>query len=321
MQRTVNRASLGAALAVMVIVAACGGGGPATPTPAAPTPAATQAAATAGAAPTATSGATGPASITAPDQIEAGKQFDVTFTGPNGQGDYITIVKAGTAKWTTEPWFYTSNGSPGKLTAPSADGSYVLWYVSGADSTTLAQRPITVLAFSGDLLAPDSVMGGSQFDVAWNGPNGPGDYVTIVKVGTAKWTNESWFYTSNGSPGKLTAAIEAGAYEIWYVVGSDSSTKARRPITVTPVVITLDAPKSVARNSQFQVTWTGPNGPSDYVTIVPAGSAPGTYTNYAYTASGSPATLTAPDKAGDYEIWYASDRISGTLAHIAIKVT
>ena len=34
-------------------------------------------------------------------------------------------------------------------------------------------------------------------------------------------------------------------------------------------------PGTVAPGSQFQVTWTGPNGPSDYITIVPAGSRSG----------------------------------------------
>ena len=48
------------------------------------------------------------------------------------------------------------------------------------------------------------------------------------------------------------------------------------------------------RGATFQVTWTGPNGPSDYITIVAAGA-------------------TAPAAAGNYEIWYASDRVPGLI--------
>lgn len=328
MHRTSSRAALRAGLAMLILVAACGGGGVATPTPAAstlvaptigptvagPTSAATQA-------PPATQGATGPANLSAPAEVEAGKTFDVTWTGPNAQGDYVTIVLAGASKWTNEPYFYTTAGSPSSLTAPSVDGAYALWYVSGVDETILARLAIRVTPFQGSLLGPDSVMAGSQFDVAWTGPNGPRDYVTIVKSGTTKWTNESYFYTTYGSPGKLTAGIDPGSYELWYVIGSDDSIKSRRPITVTPYAVTLQAPPTVAKGAQFQVNWTGPNGPQDYITIVPAGSQPGAYLSYAYTSSGSPATIVAPTESGNYEIWYASDRIRNLVfGRIDIKV-
>lgn len=69
------------------------------------------------------------------------------------------------------------------------------------------------------------------------------------------------------------------------------------------------------------MTWTGPNGPSDYITIVAAGSPVGTYNSYAYTSTGSIVTLTAPAEPGDYEIWYASDRVKGTFGKTTIKVT
>ena len=55
----------------------------------------------------------------------------------------------------------------------------------------------------------------------------------------------------------------------------------------------------------------GPNGPSDYITIVPNGSKVGTYTSYASTATGNPVTIKAPNTPGEYEIGYASDRTQG----------
>jgi Ca-activated chloride channel homolog len=357
MQRTSIRALIGTGLATMLLVAACGGGGAATPTPAAPTEgtatilpttgsttgptsaaattgptsaAATTGAATTGptqgpvvtAAPAATQVATGPANLNAAQEVQAGKQFDVTWTGPNAQGDYITIVLASAAKWTNESYFDTLNAtSPRQLTAPSVDGAYALWYVSGADDSILARRAIRVTPFQGDLSAPASVMAGSKFKVTWHGPNGPRDYVTIVKSGATKWTDESYFYTTVGSPGTLIADIKPGSYELWYVIGSDSAVKARRSITVTPYVVTLKAPATVSKGAHFNVKWTGPNGPQDYITIVPAGSAPGSYGSYAYTQNGSPVSLTAPTTAGNYEIWYASDRVKDLVfKKITIKV-
>ena len=326
MRTTSERRRLGTGLAITLLLAACGGGGtPATPTPVPPTvPPATTPPATV--APTVeitatpTDAATGPANLDAVSEIEAGKVIEVKWTGPNAKGDYVTIVEAGATKWTDEDYFYTTIGSPGELTAPSKDGAYALWYVSGADSTILARRAIRVTPFSGSLLAPETVMANTQFEVAWNGPDGPGDYVTIVKLGATKWTNESYFYTTVGSPGPLLAPLEAGSYEVWYVIGQDSTVQARTPITVTAAVVTLDAPDQVAPGASFEVTWTGPNGKGDYVTIVPKGADASAYESYFYTTVGSPGPLKAPDAAGEYEIRYNPGQDDVVLLSIPITV-
>jgi len=155
--------------------------------------------------------------------------------------------------------------------------------------------------------APDEVEAGADFEVSWTGPDGQGDYITVVAEGTTEWTNEPYFYTANGPTGTLVVSTD-GDYEIWYVAGSDGTVFATRPITVTPYHITLQAPTAVDAGAEFDVEWTGPDGPGDYITIVPAGSPEGTYFSYAYTAAGSPATITAGTETGDYEVRY----IAGT---------
>lgn len=299
-----------AGLAGVILASACSG----------PAAVSTAASASASASALASGGPTGPANLDAPADVEAGAEFEVAWTGPDAQGDYVTIVAASAAKWTDEPYFYTTAGSPSPLVAPTAEGAYALWYVSGADETILARRAIRVTPFSGALLAPDEVEAGSQFDVAWNGPDGPGDYVTIVAIGTDKWTNESYFYTNVGPTGSLQAPVEDGQHEIWYVA-ADGTIFARRPITLTPYQVTLEAPAQVARGAQFEVTWTGPDGISDYITIVLAGAADTDYGDYKYTRDGSPSTLTAPDLAGNYEIRYVSDRVDIVFKSTPIRVT
>jgi Ca-activated chloride channel homolog len=312
---------------VALLVAGCGG----TPAPAAATPSPTAtptptAVTTPTPAPTATPTAspppaTGPAAITAPAEVPAGSTFDASWTGPNGPQDYVTIVASGTERWTNEPYFYTASGASGTLVASTTAGKYELWYVSGvAPNAILARRPITIKPFEGTVNGPNSVAAATKFEATWTGPNGPGDYVTIVKADAERWTDEPYFYTAAGSPGELIAPLEAGAYELWYVAGNERKTMVRRPITVTPVQVTLAAPAVVAPNATFKVTWTGPDGPRDYITIVPAGSVEGSYASYAYTSTGNPVTLTAPSGPGNYEIWYASDRVTGTFKSVPIVV-
>ena len=327
-------ASGAVAVAILALVSGCGGAAQAstspsgvatataaaTPSPAASASASLVASPTAGPVASATPAPSGAATLDTPPTVAVGAVIDVAWTGPNAEKDYITVVAVGTTKWTTEKYFYTRDGSPGKLPAPTKVGDYEIWYVNGADDIPKARRPITVTAFVGTVEAPAEVQAGSSFQVAWTGPGGPGDYITIVEAGATKWTTEVYFYTKDGNPGTLVAPIKTGAYEVWYVTGQDPAPQVRRPLTVTPYKITLEAPAKVKAGAGFTVKWTGPNGPRDYVTIVPAGSPEGTYLDYAYTASGPSLTLTAPDKPGDYEIWYASDRVHGTFARIPIVV-
>lgn len=278
-----------------------------TPTPVVtPTPGATQSPA-------------GVATLDAPDSVPAGAQFNIGWTGPNGVDDYVTMLPPGAPKWDGEQYFYTRNSNPGQLVAPTTDGAYELCYVLG-DDTIIFRRPITVEPFEGSVTGPGEVEAGSVFEVGWTGPNGPRDYVTIVAAGATAWTDESYFYTGNANPGTLVAPIEDGAYELWYVTGTDERTMARRPITVTPYEVTLEAPATVRPNRAFKVRWTGPDGPTDYITIVPAGAPATAYGSYEYTSAGSPAHLTAPADPGSYEIRYASDRVDIVFGSIPITV-
>lgn len=322
MLRTSNH-RLVATLGVALLVAACGGGAAATPNAATPTaPPATAGPTgtpTPTAGPAATNVSTGAPSVKGPAAVQPGASFEVEWTGPNGERDYVTIVKAGAAKWTNEPYFYTgSNPSPASLTAPATAGAYELWYVKGDDSTVLAKAPIAVSAFVGTIDGPDSVAAGSTFEVAWTGPNGPRDYVTIVKAGATAWSNESYFYTTEGTPSTLQAPIDPGAYELWYVSGA-GTIQLRVPIAVAPYSASVDGPGEVTHAQPVSIIWTGPAGPGDYITIAAAGSPEGTYLNYCYTTVPSPCIVNAPEKAGAYEIRYVTAK-SKTLASEALLV-
>ena len=304
-----------------VLVAACGGAAssPApsvTPTPAPATPAPT-------APPTAspTPFPSGPATVSAPAELAAGAEFEIAWTGPGANGDYVTIVAAGATAWTNEPYFYTlSATSPGTLTAPVAAGDYEIWYVRGADSSIAARQAVTVTALAATVSGPADVGANTQFEASWTGPDGNGDYVTIVAAGATRWTNEAYFYTRDGATGTLLAPVTPGAYELWYVTGSDGVAKAKQPITVTPLVITLSAPDRVAKGAAIEVSWTGPDGPGDYLTILPAGATRWTDEPYVYTRDGATGSLTAPDAAGAYEICYITGQSTDPVARRPITV-
>ena len=82
----------------------------------------------------------------------------------------------------------------------------------------------------------------------------------------------------------------------------------------------VEAPASVATGADFKVIWQGPNYPRDYITIVPAGASDKEYMSYAYTSKGSPATIKAPDKPGEYEVRYILDQSRSALARVSVVV-
>jgi Ca-activated chloride channel homolog len=342
---------LGRALPLMLVAVfavACGGAAPATPTPtpavtatpssaatASPTAAATEGATPSGAPATPSLGptpgatpeqtqtpgpvVTGPAGLSAPDSVPANTQFEVAWTGPNALGDFVTIVAKGATQWTNEHYFDTATGTPGHLVSPKDAGDYELWYVNGADRAIATRRPIVVTPFVATIDGPASVAAGTQFTAEWTGPNAPGDYITVLPAGAPTWMNEPWAYTSYGTPAQLVAPLDAGSYEIDYVI-ADGTVMLRQPITVTPLTSSVSAPTSANKSTSVSVAWTGPNAPGDYITIVPAGAAEGTYTSYAYTSSGTPASITTPDTAGNYEIRYVYGVNERTLASTPIQI-
>jgi Ca-activated chloride channel homolog len=260
------------------------------------------------------------ATLDGPAEIGAGSQFAVDWTGPDNDRDYLTIVPEGAREGSYESYQYTGGGSPATLTAPDEPGAYEVRYVTGQGGRTLASAPVSVVAVDATVAGPPEVPAGGAFAVDWTGPDNDRDYLTIVEAGAREGAYTSYEYTRRGSPVTLTAPIEPGAYEIRYVTGRGNATLASAPIAVTAISASLAAPASVGAGERFEVTWEGPDNPRDYVTIVEAGAREGAYRSYQYTRNGSPATLTAPDEPGAYEVRYVTGTGDRTLASVPITV-
>ncbi|MEA2676979.1 MAG: Ca-activated chloride channel [Chloroflexota bacterium] len=156
------------------------------------------------------------------------------------------------------------------------------------------------------MVAPDSIPADTVFNVDWIGPNNTGDYITIMLASKRKWNGEPYFYTYGGTPRQLQSSTMPGAYEIRYINGANKKVLARRPITVTAFVGSLDGPPNVGAGTEFDVAWTGPASPGDYVTIEPVGATEWTNESFFYLYATHIGTLTAPLAAGSYELWYVA---------------
>jgi hypothetical protein len=173
---------------------------------------------------------------------------------------------------------------------------------------------------------------GSTVTVKWSGPNGPGDFITVVRKGAAPAEYLDYRRTSDGrapvNPVSIVMPAEPGAYEIRYVRGNPRSVLASVAYEVIATSASLDGPASVAPDARFEVAWSGPNNGGDFVTIVAAGAAQRAYGSYVDARSGradsrtgrTVATLRAPSKPGRYELRYVQ-RGTQVIGMRAIEVT
>ncbi|MES1263409.1 MAG: VWA domain-containing protein, partial [Peristeroidobacter soli] len=263
------------------------------------------------------------ASVSAPASVAAGATFEVKWTGPNNERDYIAIGEATPGGRLYLDYKYSREGSPTKLTAPDKAGSYEARYIMGVGDTVIARQAIEVGAVTATVTAPAQVAAGAKFKVRWTGPNNPRDYVTMVKAGTAEKTYERYAYTSTGSTLELTAPDVPGDYELRYATGKEYLTLARASIKVGAVTGSVTGPAQVVAGESFKATWKGPDNPRNYVTIVAKGAREGAYSgSYFYTTSANnPGTLLAPLTPGEYELRYSTAEQYLTLARAAITVT
>lgn len=243
------------------------------------------------------------AQVQPPAEADVAGEIAVQWQGPDSKGDYISIAKTDDQHGYFN-YAYTKAGSPAKLTAPSAAGTYEVRYVLGQDNVILARQPITVKPVTAQLQAPGEAAVASSFSVQWQGPNGKGDYISIARGDASGGEYLNYAYTRNGNPAKLTAASTPGTYEVRYILGLDNVILARQQIVIGAVTAAITAPAEVEAAAKFKVEWQGPGNNGDYISVAKSDDGGGGYLNYAYTTSGSPVELLAPSPPGTYEVRY-----------------
>ncbi len=256
------------------------------------------------------------------DPIEAGAKFEVAWEGPDTKQDFIALTDIdGDPHSYTYGYEYTHRGNPAKLTAPTAPGKYLVRYVmrgqaAGQKNRDLAEASIVVGSVAASLDAPATVVAGALFEVAFTKPEGSRGYIAIGDADSEGIDYKYGYQNARDKPVELTAPDTEGEYAIRYIQrGNEDVILATVPLTVTPISASLVVPESVVARGEFDVSWTGPDNPRDYIELEKDGVA----SSYAYTRRGNPVTLIAPDGPGEYPVIYMMNKRE--LARETIKVT
>ena len=182
--------------------------------------------------------------------------------------------------------------------------------------------PITSQQPTAQVFGPAQTLVGSAFTVSWEGEGlAPRDYVTIVPADAEDGAYADYDRLENRTEGELRAPAEPGLYEVRLQLDAGDRVLARTPVEVVDAEVTVSASAQVVVGSAFPVTWQGEGlHPRDYITIVPAGSADGTYADYDRMQDRSEGELRAPAEPGLYEVRLQLDAGDRVLARTPVEV-
>lgn len=262
------------------------------------------------------------ATLNGPDRANTGEAISIVWTGPTGNGDFVTVTAPDAADKNYMDYKYTANGSPSKIRMPLKPGDYELRFVQKGGLQgykVLARKSIKVVEVEASISGPKTALVGSEIKVDWTGPVGAsGDFITITAPDASERTYKDYAYTKNGSPSKIEMPIEPGTYELRFVQ-NNSKVIARQKITVEDIAVTLGAPATGKVGETISVGFMGPVSRGDLITVVLPNARARKYTDYFYPQNGSPGELKLPDVAGDYEIRYLLDG-KRVIYHRPIKI-
>jgi len=173
-----------------------------------------------------------PVTLTGPSEVTAGSFLSIAWTGPNNEGDYITVVPADFEDNQHGNYKYTREGAQLRVTAPIEAGAGEIRYVRGTGGKVIARRPVTVKAPVITLKPPASATTGSHVHIEWTGPNNAGDFITIVPADAEDGVHSGYQYTNQGTPLTITAPKAPGPCEVRYISGQGNKVLARAPLEV-----------------------------------------------------------------------------------------
>jgi Ca-activated chloride channel family protein len=262
----------------------------------------------------------GTAVLKGPASVPAGSAFEVQWEGPDSRGDFIAISEKGAKDGHHKDYTYTKKGNPADFTAPGDVGAYELRYVHGHTGKVIGRTDIKVTPVQAAVRAPPEADVAVAFEVMWQGPDYPSDYVAIARPDQRAGSQLNYTYTRRGNPLTLQAPSDPGSYEVRYMLGRGSKILAKTTIEIKGVGASVQAPAVADVATQFEVSWQGPGNEADYIAIARPDQKPGSQVNYTYTSRGNPLELQAPSDPGTYEVRYMLGHGNKLLSKTTIEI-
>jgi hypothetical protein len=173
-----------------------------------------------------------PAKVEPAGPVNAAAWIEVKWEGPARDGDYISVARLDQQPSANVGSTLLKTGNPLKVRAPSDPGAYEVRYILARGVKLLAKAAITINPVTAEVRPPASAAAGAEFEVQWQGPGYPEDFVSVAGVNQPPGAYVNNASVRKGSPLKLRAPKEAGTYDVRYVLGRGNRLLAKTTITI-----------------------------------------------------------------------------------------
>lgn len=260
--------------------------------------------------------------LQAPESVNAGAQFPVSWSETVNQDDFVTVVLQGTSEGELGNRVRVRGSRQANLTAPSEPGSYEVRYVLYEDRRTVGRVPMAVVQSDVQLQVPQRIKTGERFPVSWSDAINPNDFVVVVPLDAPDDDLTTRIRVRGDQTiGTLTAPAAPGVYEVRYVMYESGQVLARELVEIVTATASISAPLEVVAGSRFLVTWSETINQNDFIAIAPR-DAPASDLSSRSRAGRNrlEATLTAPAEPGEYEVRYVLYEGGDILASAPVTV-
>ena len=154
--------------------------------------------------------------LMAPSTDSGSQTIDVRWWGPAGSLDVITLTEIDAEGAEYLDWASPTDGSPARLRLPQEPGDYEIRYLT-AGRDIEATLPLKVNGVAVSIDVPKTARVGERLRVAWSGPNGPDDFLILVRKGERISRHLDFIFVSEGSPTSMATPRRPGLYEVQYI--------------------------------------------------------------------------------------------------------
>ena len=158
--------------------------------------------------------------------------IEVSWTGPVAPGDFISVAKPSQTAGAYVNQISVKKANPVRLRAPSDPGEFEIRYILGRGAKLLAKAPITINAVSAKVEPPHSAPCKSMFEVRFEGPGYNEDYICVARLNQPPGAYLTAASVRKGNPLKIKAPLEAGDYEVRYILGRGNRLLAKAPVKI-----------------------------------------------------------------------------------------
>ncbi len=174
------------------------------------------------------------AEVQPPAAADMGSRFDVQWSGPAAEGDYITVARSKQAPGAYLSMTRVREGNPVKIWAPGEPGEFEVRYILARGTKLLAKAPITINSVTATVAAVGPVKVNGWIEVQWEGPANEGDFVSVARANQAPGASLNRTPVKQGNPVRVRAPNAPGEYEVRYILGRGHKLLAKISITIEP---------------------------------------------------------------------------------------